>query len=71
MIQEVKVKFYNKELGVGYDDFRKVFSEKENTWYKVEVHAGRLVYGRSRKPFKVLREGVTNKNFIIRQFFPF
>ena len=71
MIKEVTVKFYNKELGVGYDDFRKVFSEKTNTWYKVKVHAGRLVYGRDRKPFKVLREGVINKNFIIRQFFPF
>lgn len=71
MIQEVKVKFYNKELGVGYDDFRKVFSEKTNTWYKVKVHAGRLVYGRDRNPFSKLRTGITDRNYTVRQFIPF
>ena len=71
MIQELKVKFYNKDLKIGYDDFRKVFSEKDNTWHKVKVHAGRLVYGRDRKPFSQLRTGITDRNYTVRQFFPF
>ena len=71
MIQEVKVKFYNKNLGIGYDDFRKDFSEKDNTWHPVKVHAGRLVYGRDRKPFKKIRSGITNRDYTVRVFIPF
>ena len=69
MIQEIKVKFYNAQLKEGYNDFRKVFTE--DRWHDVKFHAGRLVYGKQRKPFSKLREGITHKDYVVRQYLPF
>ena len=71
MIQEIKLKFYNNYLGFGYNDFRKVYSSKDNIWIEMKVHAGRLVYGTDRKPFSKLREGITHKNYVIQDYLPF
>ena len=69
MIQEIKIKYYNSTLKVGYNDFRKVYFEDK--WHDVKVHAGRLVYGTNRKPFSKLREGITHKNYVIQDYLPF
>jgi hypothetical protein len=71
LITEEVVKFYSKELGIGYNDWRKVFCEKSNTWFNTEYHLGRLVYGKNRKPFSKLRASVSNYDYIIREFCPF
>ena len=69
MVQELKIKYYNATLKAGYNDFRKVYID--DTWVDVKVHAGRLVYGKQRKPFSKLRAGISHKNFIVREFLPF
>jgi hypothetical protein len=71
MIAEIKVKFYSKKTGVGYNDWRQVFCEKTNTWMQTKYHAGRLVFGRERKAFNDVRNSISHKNHTVREFVPF
>jgi len=71
MIAEIKVKFYSEKLKVGFNDYRAVFSEVDNTWYNTYYHLGRIVYGKNRLSFNKVRKSLTHTNFTVREFMPF
>lgn len=69
---EIKLKYYNSTLKIGFNDLRKeVYDCNKKEWLPAKYHLGRLVYGNERIPFKRIRKGVDSNNFIAQDYCPF
>ncbi len=69
---EIKLKYYNSALNIGFNNLREaVYDCNTNQWLKAYVHKGRLVYGKKYLPYIKVKEGVDNINFVVQEYCPF
>lgn len=72
MTHEIKLKYYNSTLKIGFNDFKKeAYDCNCNCWLKAKYHLGRLVYGNVRIPYKRISNGIDKKDFTVQKFTPF
>lgn len=71
MVEEIKLKYYNENLEIGFNDWRKVHCTKTNCWIEADYHLGRLVYGKKRIPYKKIVKNITHRNYLAVEFIPF
>lgn len=72
MIHEIKLKYYNSTMKIGFNDLKKeVYDCNSKSWLKANYHLGRLVYGSQRIPYKRISSGIDKKDFIVQIFIPF
>lgn len=71
MIQEIKLKYYNSRLRIGFNDLRRVYSTIEDRWLTARVHAGRLVYGNKYIPYSKIKKGIDRVNYSVPDYCPF
>jgi len=70
-MKEIKLKYYNSKLGIGFNDWRIVYDVNKEQWLKCCYHKGRLVYGKERIPYTSIKRGIDKFDFIIQEFCPF
>ena len=71
MTSEIKLKFYNSKLQIGFNFPTEVYDVVNKQWMKSKYHAGRIVYGEKRIPYKRIAAGIDKRNFIAQEFLPF
>jgi hypothetical protein len=71
MLLEIKLKYYNSDLHVGFNTWREIYDCNKKLWVKSEYHLGRVVYGKERLPYKKIVAGVDVNNFTVQEFCPF
>ena len=68
---EIKLKYYNSNLRVGFNDIKQVYDCNKKEWLKAYVHKGRLVYGKNYLPYTRIKSGVDQQNKIVQEYCPF
>mgnify|MGYP007100042087 CR=1 FL=1 len=69
---EIKLKYYNSTLGVGFNNIIDgVYCANTNQWLAAKCHLGRLVFGTKRIPYKKIKEGIDKKDYLIQKSTPF
>jgi len=71
MLLEIKLKYYNSELNIGFNNWSEIYDCKEQRWVKADYHLGRIVYGKIRLPYNKIKKGIDKTNFIAQQYCPF
>lgn len=71
MIQEIKLKYYNSTLRIGFNTWKEVYDVKNEVWLPAKEHLGRLVYGNDRIPYKRIKAGLDKRDFIVQEYLPF
>lgn len=71
MIQEIKLKYYNSTLRIGFNTWKEVYDVKNETWLEAKEHLGRIVYGKDRIPYKRIKKGLDKRDFIVQEYLPF
>ena len=71
MQQQIILKYYNKYLGIGFNSPREpAYNVVTGKWLQPEVHAGRLVYGKNRVPYRKITANITHRNFVATEYCP-
>jgi hypothetical protein len=71
MVQEIKLKYYNDDLKIGFNSPREAaYDVAAAQWLPANVHAGRLVYGNNRVPYKKIVSNITHRNFVAQNYTP-
>ena len=72
MQQEIKLKYYNEYLKIGFNSPRDpAYDVSSGQWLQPNVHAGRLVYGKDRIPYSKITSNITHRNFVAVDYCPF
>lgn len=71
MQSEIKLKYFNSKLQIGFNFPTEIYDVKNECWLKSKVHAGRLVYGKERIPYSRIASGIDCKEKIVQEFCPF
>lgn len=68
---EIKLKYYNSNLGIGFNTWKEVYNNKSEAWLTAKEHNGRIVYGNDRIPYTKIKLGIDIKDFIAKEDCPF
>ena len=68
---EIRLKYYNSTLCVGFNDWRQIYDVNSNTWLIAKYHNGRLVYGNNRLSYNMIKSGIDKRNYITQEYCPF
>lgn len=71
MTQEIKLKYYNSGLRIGFNTWKEVYDVNTEVWLSAKEHKGRLVYGSKRIPYTRIKSGIDKRNFIVKEYLPF
>lgn len=71
MQQEIKLKYYNSTLQIGFNTWREIYNVKANTWLPAKEHKGRIVYGNDRIPYPRIKAGIDRSNVVVQEYLPF
>ena len=71
MQQELKLKFFNSKLQIGFNFPSRIYDVKNECWIEGKVHVGRLVYGKQRIPYTRIASGIDFRNKIVHEYLPF
>ena len=71
MQQELKLKFFNSKLQIGFNFPSRIYDMKNECWIEGKVHPGRLVYGKQRIPYTRISSGIDLRNKIVHEYLPF
>ena len=71
MLLEIKLKYYNSTLKIGFNNWQQIYDCAANCWIKATEHKGRLVYGSNRIPYSKIKKGIDTKDYVVQQFCPF
>ena len=72
IINEVRLKYYNSELKIGFNNLREaVFNLETKQWLQAKEHKGRLVYGNQRIPYNRIKEGLDSFDYVAQEYCPF
>ena len=71
MLLEIKLKYYNSDLKIGFNTWKQIYDVKNKLWLEAKHHGGRVVYGNSRIPYKRIVEGIDARDFIAQAYCPF
>lgn len=63
----INLKYYNSSLGIGFNFPKEIYDCNEERWIQSKVHAGRLVYGKNRIPYKRITKGIDKRDFKFEQ----
>ncbi len=68
---EIRLKYYNSTLKIGLNSWRKIYDCNTGLWVDAAEHKGRLVYGNKRIPYKRIKAGIDQRDFVIQEYLPF
>lgn len=71
MLLEIKLKYYNSTLKIGFNSWKKIYDVENNVWIEAKEHSGRVVYGNNRLPYSKIKNGIDCFNLVVQQFCPF
>jgi len=71
MLLEIKLKYYNSSLKIGFNTWKQIYDVKNKLWIEAKHHGGRVVYGSSRISYKKIVKGIDTSNFIAQNYLPF
>lgn len=72
MILEIKLKYYNSKLSIGFNNLLKeVYDCNKKQWLPAKYHLGRLVYGSKRLPYSKIKQGIDKYDYIVQEYSPF
>lgn len=72
MVSEIKLKYYNEDLKIGFNSPREAaYNVATRQWLQSDVHAGRLVFGKNRVPYRRIVGGITHRDFVAQHYCPF
>lgn len=59
MIEEIKLKYFNSKLNIGFNDWNRIYDCNKHIWLESKEHKGRLVYGNNRIPYTKIKYNIT------------
>jgi hypothetical protein len=71
MLLEIKLKYYNSTLQMGFNNWRQVYDCTNQKWVKASEHNGRVVYGNKRIPYSKIKKGIDIKDYVVQEYCPF
>lgn len=71
MLYEIKLKYYNSSLRIGFNTWKEIYDCNSEMWLAAKEHKGRIVYGNNRVPYSKIKSGIDKRNFVVQQYLPF
>lgn len=71
MTQQIKLKYYNSTLKIGFNTWKEIYDCNAESWLPAKEHKGRVVYGNNRLTYAKIKSGIDKRNFVVQEYMPF